>query len=153
MSLTNQAISLNILLAEDDVDDRSFFDKALKGIPISTLLTSVQDGEQLIDYLSLNSAQLPDLIFLDLSMPRKTGFECLIEIKESEQFKNIPVIVFTTSFGRGNDYEQTLINTLISHGAQEFIRKPDTLEHLRQIIHKILNTFIEKDPLSEKLEA
>lgn len=137
---------LKILLADDDLDDRSFFDKALKGIAIETHFTTVKDGEQLLNYLLNNTAQLPDLIFLDLSMPRKTGFECLIEIKENESLKNIPVVVFTTSFGRSMEYEQTLINTLISHGAYDFLRKPSNLDELKQIIHKILIKLIEQSP-------
>lgn len=148
MNNKDQIIFFNILLADDDIDDRSFFEKALRGIPIETQLASVKDGEELVTYLSNNPIPLPDVIFLDLSMPRKTGFECLIEIKENETLKNIPVVVFTTSFGRGNVYEQTLINSLASHGAYDFIRKPASVDHLQQIIHKILTTLIEKTSLN-----
>lgn len=143
MNNKNKIFTINILLAEDELEDRRFFEKALRGIPIATNLTTVQDGEQLINHLSAHSTQLPDLIFLDLSMPRKTGFECLIEIKDNELLKHIPVFVFSTSFGRSNAYEQSLINTLINHGAQEFIKKPDKLDHLRQIIFKIITAFSE----------
>jgi CheY-like chemotaxis protein len=150
MNTKNEGDSIHILLADDDIDDRSFFAKALRNIPIVTVLTSVQDGEQLVEYLSENLTQLPDIIFLDLSMPRKTGFECLIEIKEDEKFKEIPIVVFTTSFGRGIDYEQNLIKTLVSNGAQEFIRKPDNLEQLKQLIHKILVMLIENRSSNSK---
>ena len=81
----------NILLADDDIDDRFFFSKALKEIPISTNLTTVHDGEELMHYLEKNSKSLPNILFLDLSMPRKTGFECLYEIKDNEKFKDIPI--------------------------------------------------------------
>ncbi len=126
--------SLKILLADDDTDDRFFFDKAINEIPIATQLATVNDGEQLMNYLFENAVCLPDILFLDLSMPRKTGFECLTEIKEDERFKNIPVIVFTTSFGRGQEYEQRLIDTLQNIGAQEYIRKPGDLKQLKQVI-------------------
>ena len=96
-----QKIPLKILLADDDTDDRSFFEKAIKQIPIATSLTTFNDGEQLMNYFSSNPEKLHDVLFLDLSMPRKTGFECLSEIMENEKLKNIPVIVFTTSLGRG----------------------------------------------------
>src|SRR5450759_3766148 len=89
---------LNILLADDDTDDCFFFDKALRETPIATHLTIVHDGEQLMDYLSKNSEHLPDVLFLDLSMPRKTGFECLSEIKENKKLKDLPVVMFSTSF-------------------------------------------------------
>lgn len=133
-----QYAPLNILLADDDTDDCIFFDKALKELPIATHLTTVHDGEQLMNYLFQNLGQTPDVLFLDLSMPRKTGFECLSEIKENKKFKDLPVIVFTTSFGRGIDFEQSLINTLSRIGAQEYIRKPGDFEQLKQIIHKVL---------------
>src|ERR1035437_7133970 len=150
MKTKQQPASLNILLADDDTDDRFFFDKALKEIPIITHLTVVNDGEQLMNYQNKNSAHLPDILFLDLSMPRKTGFECLTEIKEDKKLKDIPVIVFTTSFGRGINFEESLINTLSKIGAQEYVRKPGDFEQLKQIIHKSLIVEIEKKLLKEQ---
>ena len=137
-------IPLNILLADDDYDDRFLFTKALKELPIETNLVTVHDGEKLMDYLNENLNKLPDIVFLDLSMPRKTGFECLTEIKGSEKLKNITVIVFTTSFARGIDFEQGLIGTLEKIGAEEYIRKPSSFEELKQIISRVLNTAEEK---------
>jgi CheY-like chemotaxis protein len=144
MKQEQQNKPLNILLADDDTDDCLFFEKALKEINIESHITMVHDGEELMDYLSKNSDQLPDMLFLDLSMPRKTGFECLSEIKENEKLNNLPVIVFTTSFARGIDFEQSLINTLSKIGAQEYIRKPNDFEQLKQIIHKALSLLLEK---------
>ena len=65
---------MKILLADDDLDDLFFFKKALSEIPIETELTTAHDGEELMAYLTENSDHLPDVLFLDLSMPRKTGF-------------------------------------------------------------------------------
>src|ERR1017187_552055 len=96
---------IKILFADDDADDRFFFDKALKEIPIANHLTSVNDGEQLMNYLSGNSENIPDILFLDLSMPRKNGFECLVEIRQNEKFKDIKVIMFSTSYPRDANYE------------------------------------------------
>jgi CheY-like chemotaxis protein len=142
MTIVPPSTPLNVLYADDDKDDRFFFEKALNEMPISTILTSVQDGEQLMQTLLENSDNLPDILFLDLSMPRKTGFECLTEIKENPKLKELPVVVFTTSFGRGNDFEQGLINTLTGLGAQEYIRKPSDIEKLKQVIHRALNVVI-----------
>ncbi len=135
---SEQIPPIKVLLADDDTDDRTFFAKALKEIPIKSHLTTVHDGEQLMNYLTENLENLPDILFLDLSMPRKTGFECLSEIKEHEKLKDLPVLVFTTSFSRGIDFEQSLINTLSTIGAEEYIRKPGNFEQLKQIIHKAL---------------
>lgn len=129
---------LNVLLAEDDTDDRFFFDKALKELPIKTHLTIFKDGEELMNYLSNNSEGLPDVLFLDLSMPRKTGFECLIEIKENEQLKNIPVVMFSTSYSHDSSYEKNIMDVLHKIGAQDYIRKPSDFTQLKQLIHQVL---------------
>src|ERR1017187_4447154 len=89
---------LNIIFADDDIDDRSFFEKALKELPISTNLTTVNDGEQLMKYLADNSEQLPDVLFIDLNMPRKNGFECIVEIRENEKLKDLSVVIFSTPY-------------------------------------------------------
>jgi CheY-like chemotaxis protein len=139
--------TLTILLADDDIDDRSFFENALKEIPIRTSLKTVTNGEQLMEYLADHLEDLPDVVFLDLSMPRKTGFECLIEIKEDEKLEHIPVIMFSTSFTHGIDLENNLINTLSKMGALDYIRKPSDFEKLKQIIHQSLIKVIEKGKL------
>jgi CheY-like chemotaxis protein len=139
---------VNILLAEDDVDDCFFFEKALKEIPIATQLTIVKDGEQLMESLSENAAQLPDVIFLDLSMPRKTGFECLQEIKENDRLKDIQVVMLSTSYPRDIAYEKGMIKTLNGLGADNFIRKPGDYAQIKDIIHKELIKVIEKKSLN-----
>lgn len=129
---------MNILLAEDDLDDRAFFEKALEKVPVATHLVIVQDGVQLMRYLEQDLVRLPDVLFLDLSMPGKNGFECLMEIKENDNLKGIPVIIFTLSFGRSSDYEQNLIDALKKFGSLEYIRKPSDIGELIRIIHTTL---------------
>jgi CheY-like chemotaxis protein len=131
--------ALNILLADDDTDDCAFFEKALRDIPIATTLTIVRDGEQLMDYLFRNSEHLPDVLYLDLSMPRKNGFECLTEIKENEKLKDLNVVVFSTSFPRDLFYEDNMIKLLLKIGAYDYIRKSGDFAQLKQIIQKTLN--------------
>ena len=133
-----QHAPLNILLADDDIDDRFFFEKALNEIPIATHLTIVRDGEQLMNYLFENSAHLPDVLFLDISMPRKTGIECLSEIKENKKLKDIPVVMFSTSYPRDLKYEHHLIKILSVIGAQHYIRKPGDFAKLKEVIHNEL---------------
>jgi CheY-like chemotaxis protein len=125
---------LNILLADDDADDRSFFEKALGQIPIASHLVTVNDGEQLMDHLIANEEQLPEVLFLDLSMPRKSGFECLTEIKDNIKLKDIPVVMFSTSYTQDFNYELSMINVLYKLGAQDYIRKPGNIAHLKELI-------------------
>jgi CheY-like chemotaxis protein len=143
---------LHILLADDDDDDCIFFKKALEALPVPTRLTTVRDGEQLTKYLAKQSDALPDTIFLDLSMPRKTGFECLTEIKQNARLKDIPVFVFSTSFTRDLNYERNLIGTLHSIGALEYIRKPGDFEQLKKVIHNALIKITEKKPLEGHMQ-
>lgn len=133
---------LNILLADDDTDDRFFFAKALNELPVNTHLITVHDGEQLMKYLSRHLNDLPDVLFLDLSMPQKNGFECLAEIKEDIRLAAMPVIMFSTAFPRDTNYEQGLIKMLLNIGAEGFIRKPSDFNLLKDIIHQSLNKII-----------
>ena len=141
---TNQMNTvINILLADDDKDDRLFFENALKEITIPTQLKTVNDGEELMDYLGKSLEHLPDILFLDLSMPRKTGYECLTEIKENIKLKSIPVVVFSTSFSSDIVYEMNLANKLFEIGAQNYIRKPGDFKQLRNIIELSLTKLLE----------
>ena len=151
MKIRKQDTSINILLAEDDKDDRFFFEKALKEISIPTNLNTVNDGEELMEYLDKNIEHLPDILFLDLSMPRKTGFECLIEIKENIKLKEIQVIVFSTSFSRDTIYEKGLSDKLLKIGAQNYIRKPSDFAQLKNIIELSLTKLLDIDA-SNKFE-
>ena len=144
MTVDQNNVPLHILLADDDMDDRTFFDKALSEIPITTKLSTVNNGEQLMDWLFGNADRLPDVLFLDLSMPRKTGFECLAEIKENEKLRSLTVIMLTTSFTRGIDLEDNLISTLSKMGAEAYIRKPIEFSVLKQVIHQTLIKVEEK---------
>jgi CheY-like chemotaxis protein len=144
---------LNILLAEDDQDDREFFDMALKEIPIPTNLTTVNDGEQLMDYLYKNSGHLPNVLFLDLNMPRKNGFECLCEIKEDEMLKDILVVMFSTSYPRDIHYENDMINRLLKIGAHDFIRKSNNLSQLKEFIHQVIVRIAEKNQVKKLCNA
>jgi CheY-like chemotaxis protein len=133
---------LNILLADDDTDDCIFFKEALKELLLSTHLTTVNDGEQLMQLLTNESNVLPHVLFLDLNMPRKNGFECLTEIKLSKKLKQLPVIIFSTSF------EEGVVNLLYKNGAQYFIRKPSEFLKLKKILQQSL-ALITKENISQ----
>lgn len=124
-------LKLNILLADDDIDDCIFFKEALEEFPIATTLTAVHDGEQLMKLLE-EKTELPHVLFLDLNMPRKNGFECLAEIKTIVRLEHLPVIMYSTSF------EQSVVNLLYKNGAQHFIRKPSDFSLFKIIIQQTL---------------
>jgi len=123
---------LNILLADDDTDDCIFFKEALAGFSLHTSLTSVHNGEQLMELLTKKTSTLPHVLFLDLNMPRKNGFECLSEIKVNNELNGLPVIIFSTSM------EQEVVNLLYKNGAQYYIRKPAEFSSFKKIIQQTL---------------
>ena len=119
---------LNILLADDDMDDCLFFNEALEEMAVSTQLSAVHDGEQLMQLLNNETQKLPDILFLDINMPRKNGFECLTEIKQNKKLNYFPIVIFSTSF------EQEVVNRLYNSGAHFFIRKPSEFALFKKII-------------------
>ena len=127
---------VNILLADDDKDDRYFFEKALKEVPIATHLTTFKDGEQLMNYLSKNSKLLPDVLFLDVNMPRKNGSECLSEIKLNPKLKELPVIIYSTSL------RDKIADVFYQNGAHYYLQKCD-FPDLVKSIHKSLTLLAE----------
>lgn len=131
---------INILFADDDRDDCFLFEDALKEISLFTHLTTVHDGEQLMQLLNEKKEHLPDILFLDLNMPRKNGFECLLEIKRTEKLKRLPVLIFSTSF------ESKAVNLLYKNGAQHFILKPGDFMQLKKIIQQALNIISQIPP-------
>ena len=127
---------LNIFLADDDFDDCLFFKSIVDEFPLSTLLTDVHDGEQLMELLTNDTKVLPHILFLDLNMPRKNGFECLAEIKLNDKLKALPVIMYSTSS------EQNVIDRLYKNGAQHFIQKPSDFLQFQRVIHYVLTLIV-----------
>lgn len=129
--MTDRAIHpITILIAEDDPDDQLLTREALEESRIANTIHFVEDGQELLDYLRHNGAYAqtapprPDLILLDLNMPRKDGREALAEIKTDSNLHMIPVVVLTTSKA---DEEVVRAYNL---GANSFIVKPVSFEGL-----------------------
>lgn len=138
--------TLEILLADDDLDDCLFFCEAVKELDINFNLRTVHDGEQLMELLSNQLVTLPNVLFLDLNMPRKNGFECLEEIKNNQNLLSLPVIVYSTSF------EQDVVNQLYRSGAQFYIRKPSVFLQFKKVIGLALSIILSGDLKRPKSE-
>ncbi len=126
---------LKILFADNDKDDCMLFKDAVQELSVSAEILNVYDGEQLM-YALNNATILPDILFLDLNMPRKNGFECLIEIKLLSKYDQLPIIIFSTS------YEQNMVNLLYKNGASYYIRKPAEFSELKKVIHEVVKLTI-----------
>jgi CheY-like chemotaxis protein len=139
-------IQLNVLLADDDLDDYTFFKTALSELPLATHLKAVKDGQQLMELLCDETYELPNVLFLDINMPRKNGFECLSEIKRNERLKNLPVIIFSTSNSRDN------MSSAFRNGAHVYIRKPGSFEQLKELIYHALPLATDKLSANSQLK-
>ena len=129
--MSSQYNSINILLADDDAEDRMLARDALEENRLANNLDCVEDGEDLLDYLhrrgkytELVEKPLPGLILLDLNMPKKDGREALQEIKADPDLKRIPVVVLTTSKA-----EEDVLKTY-DLGVSGFITKPVSFDGL-----------------------
>jgi len=123
---------LNIALADDDEDDRLLFKEAIEEIPIETKLSLFNHGQELMDHLNLPNVILPHLVFLDLNMPIKNGFQSLQEIRRKPELDQMAVAIYSTSLSEA-DIENTFVN-----GANIYINKPNTFKHLKEVIAKVL---------------
>jgi CheY-like chemotaxis protein len=130
--------SIIILMADDDEDDILLTQKALQKGKMLNTLYSVQNGEELLDYLLQRGAYTdpataprPGLILLDLNMPKKDGREALKEIKSHADLQDIPVVVFTTSKAEEDIYRSYKL------GVNSFITKPVTFENMIEVMQAL----------------
>jgi chemotaxis family two-component system response regulator Rcp1 len=126
---------IEILLVEDNPGDVRLTKEALKEGKVMNVLNTVGDGEEALVYLRRQGpyarATRPDLILLDLNLPRKSGREVLAEIKEDPELKRIPVVILTVS-----EAEQDIIRSYNLH-ANCYITKPVNLEQFIEVVQSI----------------
>ncbi len=127
--------TIEILLVEDNPGDARLTLEAFKEGKVLNNLTVMKDGVEALAYLRRQggyaSAKVPDLILLDLNLPRMSGREVLMEIKGDERLKTIPVLVLTTSAD-----EQDVARAYSQH-ANCYITKPVDLEQFLRVVHSI----------------
>ncbi|MBC7522913.1 MAG: response regulator [Flavobacterium sp.] len=132
--------SIHILLVEDNEGDILLTTEALSERKIFNKISIAKDGIEAIDYLNkqnnFSNAILPDLILLDINLPKKNGHEVLEYIKSNENFKQIPVIMLTTSC---SEKDILLAN---KNQANFFITKPVEVDEFIETVTKIENFWI-----------
>ena len=129
---------VHIVLAEDDPDDRMLTRRAIVESRLSADVTTVKNGEELMQYLNQGrgddtqeKATRPDLILLDLNMPRMDGREALRKIKSDAYLRQIPVVVLTTS-----EAEQDVVQSY-DLGVNAFVTKPVSFDALADAMHSL----------------
>lgn len=138
---------IHILLVEDNAGDIMLIEEALDEAKVANKVSIANDGEKAIEFLSKNGehseAPDPDLIILDINLPRINGFEVLQFIKESDELKHIPVIMLTTSSS-----ERDIAKSYNSH-ANCYITKPVGVEEFLSAVTSIENFWIHLVKLSK----
>ena len=131
---------LGVLLVEDDPGDVMIAEEALKVSRLTSKLTVVPDGVEAIKYLrrenGYGDAPRPDLILLDLNLPKKSGHEVLEEVKADPELRKIPIVVLTTS-GAAED----VVRSYDLH-ANVFVTKPVDFDHFTSVIKQIDDFFV-----------
>ncbi|OGW28248.1 MAG: two-component system response regulator [Nitrospirae bacterium GWC2_57_13] len=135
---------IKILMADDDEDDRMMMKEALEEACLADVIHFVEDGEELMDYLrrrgvhaEARTSTRPDLILLDLNMPKRDGREALKEIKRDPDLRRIPIVVLTTSKAEEDVYRTYDL------GANSYITKPASFEELIRTVKTLVNYWFE----------
>jgi CheY-like chemotaxis protein len=127
-----------VLIVDDSAEDRLLIEEGFQAVPFHARLQLVSDGEEGLEYLLHTGgyappveAARPDLILLDLHMPRVSGKEVLTRIKKHEKLRTIPVVIFTTS----SDEED--VRFCYAAGANAYVVKPLDIDHFLTILNSI----------------
>lgn len=131
LSLSYMSI-ISILLIEDDPDDIDLMQEALVDNRVDFRLDTISHGDRVLSYLEMSKV-FPDVIVLDLNLPKLHGREVLSRLKDSVAFKNIPVVVLTTS---SSPVEKEYCLRL---GASAFISKPSTIDGFNETVSEIVS--------------
>jgi CheY-like chemotaxis protein len=124
-----------ILLIDDDEDEAEILQTAITEIDRSTLFNYISNCAEALKLLKQKEMPVPNIILLDISMPRMNGLDCLQEIKRLDHLKNVPVIIYSNS-GASLDVSEAM-----TRGAQVFWKKPnvylDLVKKLKELIHSV----------------
>ena len=120
-------------IVDDDVDDQELFIEAVNEVDKSIECISASNCEEALQILKSGKIALPDVIFLDLNMPRQNGKQCLVELKKTAHLSKIPVIIYTTSSEKRDIDETTRL------GAAHFLTKPNKFDELCKALSFVLS--------------
>jgi chemotaxis family two-component system response regulator Rcp1 len=136
MNVLQQAEPITILLVEDNPGDSRLIKEVFKDGKVANTLIIAKDGIEALSILKDSSREFPDLILLDLNLPRKKGLDVLDEVKSDPNLKRIPVIILTTS----ND-EKDILKSYDLH-ASAYLTKPVDLNEFITVIRNLENFWL-----------
>jgi CheY-like chemotaxis protein len=138
----NPSIKRTILVVDDDKDDHTFLEMAIREVMPNAAIRSLYDGSEVKDFLLKKNAfekepeKLPDVIFLDLNMTKIGGRETTYLLKKDEDLRSIPVVILTTASNPGEKQE------LLRLGANDFYTKPVELSDLVRIVRSVSDRWL-----------
>ena len=125
--------AISIFLVDDESDDQEIFKSALDEIDVQVELSLYNSSSTLLEALG-NKQKNPDVLFLDLYMPKMDGEDCLIKIRENPEFDDIPIVIYST------EYDLDRIEKLFNLGANRYLRKPDSFDSIKTSLEKTLQS-------------
>lgn len=127
----NEKEPVKIILAEDDAEDQELFIDALDAAHVSSEVTTVENGQELLDNLRDESEPNPDIIFIDVNMPVKGGKQALEEIKSDKGLRDIPAVMLST-WSHPADIEDSF-----EKGADLYVQKPNSFAGFVMLLKKV----------------
>jgi response regulator RpfG family c-di-GMP phosphodiesterase len=119
---------LNVLMAEDDIDDFEILADAISKVPVKIVLSRAENGDVL---MKLIHEKIPDLLFLDIILPQRDGRDCIREIRSDKKFDSLPIIVYTSL------KDLDTIEFCYRWGTNLFVHKPQSYSDIAHIVRKI----------------
>jgi CheY-like chemotaxis protein len=124
---------MKCLLVDDDFDDQEIFSIALKDVDPSIEIVFANDGVEAINMVNAEKSFNPDIIFIDMNMPRMNGSQCMVEIRKLERLKSTPIYMYSTFC------DPKRVSDILELGATDFIVKPTKIEELSDILHQLIH--------------
>jgi CheY-like chemotaxis protein len=125
---------MTIIYADDDPEDRELFSDALKEVRPEVKLVLASHGKEVINFLQ-SASELPDYIFLDINMPVMGGKDCLRKLKEIDEVREIPVIMYTTTSNKDE------LKKYIDMGAHDYVVKDASFQGIKNSLRKVITKF------------
>lgn len=122
---------IKILLVEDDLDDVELLEDALRDHNVAYEADILHDGSAAVDYIR-TCTSCPDLVILDFNLPKVHGRQIILELKSTTSFKQIPLLILTTSSARED------IDYAYQNGADKYLIKPTSMAQVKELVDEIV---------------
>lgn len=124
---------MKCLLVDDDFDDQEIFSIALRDVDPSIEIVFANDGVEAVNLVNSEESFNPDIIFIDMNMPRMNGSQCMVEIRKLDRLKATPIYMYSTFC------DPKRVADIIEQGATDFIVKPTKIEELSEILSQLMH--------------